>query len=156
MKERLHEQITNELRQVSRNDTTVITIALIVTLIFFGLAFGFAANAIDRNYDFSYSISTNSLSVFSSVIMFISLFVIVAINWFSIATLAKNKAQKVKLAENLAKLYQEENLGQYFGDTSINTFETRRTIYTAILGIIMGAAIVIPLATFIINIQEHL
>jgi hypothetical protein len=156
MKERLHDQITNELRQISRNDTTVITIALIVTFIFFGLAFGFAANAVDRNYGGTPVYGSTSVSIFASIIMFVSLFVIITINWFSIGTLGKNKAQKVKLAESLAKLYQEENLGQFIDNTSTSTLDTRRTIYTAILVIVSAAAIIIPLATYIVQIVENL
>ncbi len=156
MKERLHEQITNELRQVSRNDTTVIIITLIVTFIFFGLAFGFAANAVDINYGFQNNNRSYQVSVFSSIIVFVSLFVIAAINWFSITTLAKNKAQKIKLAEGVAKLYQEENLNQYYDNLSVNTFETRRNIYTAILAIITIAGIIIPVATYITQIVEKL
>jgi|WetSurMetagenome_2_1015567.scaffolds.fasta_scaffold74605_1 hypothetical protein len=154
MKERLHEQISNDLQQISRNDTTVLTVALIVTVIFFGLAFGFAANTVGYNYNFGGSTRTLTVSTFSSIVMFVSLFVIVAINLFSITTIKKNQAQKIKLAESLEKLYKEENLGSYFEGLSVNTFETRRNIYTAILGVILGAAVIIPLATFIVNVSQ--
>jgi len=154
MKERLHEQISTELRQVNRNDTTVLIIALIVTVIFFSLAFGFGANAIDTKYQYTSNTSTKSISIFSSVIMFVSLAVIIAINWFSIMTVNKNKAQKVKLAESLAKLYQQENLGGFIDGMSQNTFETRRNIYTAILSIILGASVIIPVASYIIRIAQ--
>jgi hypothetical protein len=153
MKERLHEQISNELRQISRNDTTVLTVALILTVIFFGLAFGFAASAIDYNY-LGGNTRTYSVSAFSSIVMFVSLFVIIAINWFSMVTINKNRAQKMKLAESLEKLYKEENLGGYFEGLSANTFETRRNIYAAILGIILGAAVIIPMATYILKIIQ--
>lgn len=154
MKERLHEQISNELKQISRNDTTVLTVALIITVIFFGLAFGFAANIIDRDYTFNGNSYIETVSTLSSIVMFVSLFVIIAINWFSIATINKNMKQKMKIAESLEKLYKEENLGVYYEGLSVNTFETRRNIYTAILGIILSAAAVIPLATFIIQIFQ--
>ena len=154
MKERLHEQISAELRQISRNDTTVLIIALVVTVIFFGLAFGFGASAIETDYDYQFNTSTRSVSVFSSVIMFVSLAVIIAINWFSLITINKNKAQKVKLAESLAKIYQEENMGGYAEGISQNTFETRRNIYIAILGIILAASVIIPLASYIIRIVQ--
>jgi heme/copper-type cytochrome/quinol oxidase subunit 2 len=154
MKERLHEQISTELRQISRNDTTVLVIALVVTVIFFGLAFGFGANAIDRQYGSIAGMRIDSVSVFASFIMFVSLAVIIAINWFSIVTINKNKAQKIKLAESLTKLYQEENLGGYAEGLSRNTFETRRNIYIAVLSIIMGASVLIPLASYIIRIAQ--
>ena len=154
MKERLHEQISTEIRQISRNDTTVLVIALVVTVIFFGLAFGFGANSITNNYSYQANTSTKSVSVFSSVIMFVSLAVIIAINWFSLITINKNKAQKAKLAESLAKLYQEENLGGFLDGMSQNTFEMRRNIYNAILGIILAASVVIPLASYIIRIAQ--
>jgi uncharacterized membrane protein YkgB len=156
MKERVHEQITNDLRQISRNDTTVIIIDIIVTFIFFGLAAGFAANTVQTHYGFATNEPTKSLSTLSTIIMFVSLAVVIVMNWFSLMTFSKNLAQKTKLAENLAKLYQEDNLNQYDSTIAVSSFKTRRSIYAAMLGILTSAAVVITIVIFINQLVTEL
>ena len=156
MKERVHEQITNDLRQISRNDTTVLIIDIIVTFIFFGLAAGFASAAVDTHYGFNSNEPTKTISTLATIIMFISLAVIIVMNWFSLMTFNKNLAQKTRLAENLASLYREENLNQYDSTIAVSSFKSRRSIYTAILAILASAAVIITIVIFINQLVTEL
>jgi cytochrome b subunit of formate dehydrogenase len=151
MKERIHEQISNELRQASRTDTTISVIAIVITFVMFGLALGFAFNTTRYNYGINYSSSNPSMNVvtYATIIMFVSLVAIVLINWFSILALSANKTRKTKLTENLMKLYQEEGLNQYYDDTISKGYEARRNLFTAILVTIAASGVIIPLVVFI-------
>lgn len=156
MKERVYEQISNELRQVSRTETTVTIIAIVVTFVLFGMAFGFASSAVDYEYDYLRDTSTMEFVVWSTAAMFISLIAIVVINLYTILALFSNKARKTKLTESLAKLYQEEDVTQYYAESVAKGYEARGNLFIAIIATIAALGIIIPLIVFINNIVEKL
>ncbi|MFA5309731.1 MAG: hypothetical protein WC370_09660 [Dehalococcoidales bacterium] len=153
MKEKIQEQITDDLKQASRTDTTITIIAIIVTFVLSGLALGFSYSTTNENYHYmtnSYTPEiTRFVQTYAVIIMFVSLAAIISVNWFSIAALFSSKKRKEGLAEKLAKLYQEEGLSQYIDDTNLTSYKSRRNIYAVILGSIASVGVILPLVVFI-------
>ncbi len=156
MKERVYEQITNELRQVSRTETTVTIIAIVVTFVLFGMAFGFANGAVAYEYDYLRDASTMEFVVWATAAMFISLIAIVVINLYTVLAIFNNKARKTKLTESLAKIYQEEGITQYSAESVAKGYEARGNLFIAIITTIAALGIIIPLIVFINDIVEKL
>ena len=156
MRERVYEQISNELRQVSRTETTVTIIAIVVTFVLFGMAFAFANSAVGYDYDYLRDTSTMEFVVWATAALFVSLIAIVVINLYTILALFNNKFRKTKLTESLAKLYQEEGVTQYSADSISKGYEARGNLFIAIITTIAALGIIIPLIVFINNIVEKL
>jgi uncharacterized membrane protein len=148
MKEKIHEQISSELKQASYNDATMTIIAVIVTLAFLGLALGFAFSTTQYGM-----YGDGSIKVHTTVIMFISLITAIIVNCFSIIALFNNNKRKIQLTESLLKLYQEEGLQQYYDNTGLKVYKARRNIFTTILATIGAAGTIIPLVVFIHQIM---
>jgi heme/copper-type cytochrome/quinol oxidase subunit 1 len=156
MKERVYEQISSELRQATRTETTVSIIGIVVTFVLFGMAFGFANGAVAREYDYLGDTSTTEFVVWATAAMFISLIAIVVINLYSIFAIINGKKRKVKLVESLAKLYQEEDVNQYDSDNITKGYEARSNLFIVILSTIASFGIIIPVIVFINEIVERL
>jgi uncharacterized membrane protein YcjF (UPF0283 family) len=156
MKERIHEQLENELKQASRTDTTITIIAIVVTFILFGVAFGFASTAVDYTYNFALDNSAMKLSVPATAAVFISLIAMVVIDMFVIFALRNNARRKIRLAESLAKLYQEEGASQYSPDDIAMGYKSRGNLFAIIIGTLAAFGIIIPLIVFINNLVEQL
>jgi hypothetical protein len=156
MKERVYEQITNELRQANRTETTVTIIAIVVTFVLFGMAFAFANGAVDYEYNLLYDSRAMEFVVWATAALFISLIAMVVINLYTILALVNGKKRKIKLAESLAKLYQEEGVTQYDSDSIARGYESRGNLFIAILTTIAALGIIIPLIVFINRIVEEL
>ena len=156
MKERVHEQLGNELRQASRSDTTIAIIAIIVTFILFGISFGFANAAVGYNYDFLTDNPRVKLSVSATAAMFISLIAMIVIDLYSIMALNNSKKRKAKIVENLARQYQGEGAAQYPVDDIVKGYQARSNLFTAILAALMSMGVILPLIMFIDKIVEEL
>jgi hypothetical protein len=151
MKERVHEQISTDLNQLSRMDTTVSIIAIVVTFILFGVCAAFAANSVDtmRTYTASSTQTTYELRVYAVAAMFIGVIAILVIDLYTIFSLRNNAAKKARLAESLAGLYQEDGLHQYSAENAIAGYNSRRGIFSVIIAVIGAISIIIPLIIFI-------
>ena len=156
MKDRVNEQLSNELRQASRSDTTVTIIAIVVTFILFGIAMGFAGSAVDYTYNFAQDNPVMKLSVPATAAVFVSLIVMVVIDLYTIIALNNSKKRKAKIAENLAKLYQEEGAVQYPVDDIVKGYQARGNLFTAILAALMSMGVILPVIMFINQIVEEL
>ncbi len=154
MKERVHEQLSNELRQASRSDTTISIIAIVVTFILFGIAMGFTGNAV--NYTYMLNSSTAKVSVPATAAVFVSLIVLVVIDVYSIIALNNSKKRKARIVENLARQYQEEGAAQYPVDDIIKGYQARGNLFTAILAALMAMGVILPVIMFINQIVEEL
>ncbi len=155
MKERVNEQLSNELRQASRSDTTITIIAIVVTFILFGIAMGFAGSAVDYTYNFATD-PVLKLSVPATAAVFVSLIVMVVIDLYTIMALNNSKKRKAKIAENLARLYQEEGAVQYPVDDIVKGYQARGNLFTAILAALMSMGVILPVIMFINQIVEEL
>jgi uncharacterized membrane protein YcjF (UPF0283 family) len=154
MKERVDDQLSNELRQASRSDTTISIIAIVVTFILFGIAMGFAGNAV--NYTYYLNSSTAKVSVPATAAVFVSLIVMVVIDVYSIIALNNSKKRKAKIVENLARQYQQEGAAQYPVDDIVKGHQARGNLFTVILAALMSMGVILPMVMFINQIVEEL
>ncbi len=156
MKERIHEQISHELRQATRLDMKIVVIDIVVSLILFFLAMAFASSTVGS---ITQSLTGGlgglvapraaTFNTAPTIIMFVFLLTILAINWFSIRVLLKNKKQRARLNEGLMKLYKEEMVDQYYDGSIFNSYETRYNLFAVIIGAIGAMSIIAPLVIFI-------
>ena len=164
MKEKILEQMGRELKLATRIDLVITVVAILVTLVFFGLAAMAAAGSVTTPFNLSglggglfggVSAPQNpSFSVSSTIIMFITLIIIFIINWYAIRTLLKNKAQRAKLNEGMMKLLKDETVDQYNDGTIYKSYETRYSLFTVIMGSVMALSIIVPLIIFIDKLTE--
>jgi len=155
MKERVHEQLSNELRQASRSDTTISIIAIVVTFILFGIAMGFAGNAVGYTYNYP-SDPRIKLSLPATAAVFVSLIVMIVIDLYTIMALNNSKKRKAKIVENLAGQYQEEGAAPYPVDDIVKGYQARSNLFTVILAALMSMGVILPLIMFINQVVEEL
>jgi hypothetical protein len=172
MKEKILEQIGKELKLAMRADLLIMVVGIVVTLIFFGLAAGSAAGTVTQTPNLSGLLGGLSgglggilgggasnpqppdFNISPTIIMFVTLIIILVINWYTIRTLLKNKAQRSKLNEGLMKLYKDEAVDQYNDGSIYKTYEARYSLYTVIMGSVMALSIIVPLIIFINKLTE--
>ncbi len=144
MKEHLHEQISSELKQNTRTDTIVVVVAIFLNLLFLGINSG-VAGAI-REIDYigpgAERTSVNSTAV---VIMVILMIVIVAINFFVLRIMARGKERRAKLMAGLMRMYQEEEMEQYYDGSIEKGYEARYNLFSAVIVSLGAVAVLIPI-----------
>jgi hypothetical protein len=149
MKERIHEQISYELKQAVRMDTITVIIALTVTLILFAAAAIFAAQTTGSIVGSMTGFKATTVNTAYTIIMWVIILGIVAINWYAVRTLLKHKKQRSKLNEGLVKLYKDEAMDQYYDGSIFKGYETRYDLYAVMLGVVGAISIITPLVIFI-------
>jgi hypothetical protein len=168
MKEKILEQIGKELKLAMRADLLIMVVGILVTLVFFGLAAGSAAGTVTQMPNLSglagglggilgggaSNLQPPDFNTSPTIIMFVTLIIILIINWYTIRTLLKNKAQRAKLNEGLMKLYKDEAVDQYNDGSIYKTYEARYSLYTVIMGSVMALSIIVPLIIFINKLTE--
>ncbi len=144
MKERLHEQISSELKQSARTDTIVIITAIFLNLLFLGINSGVAGAV--REYEYSNlgreTISTNITAV---IIMVILMAVIIAINFFVLRIIARGKERRSKLMAGLMKMYEEEGMEQYYNGSIEKGYEARYNLFSAVVISLGAVAVLVPI-----------
>lgn len=154
MKERIHEQITNELKQAMRTDTITVIVAIVVTLILFTVAVITAASTTGSIVGSFSGFKANSVNASPTIIMFVVILATAAINWFSVRALLNNKKQRGKLNEGLVKLYKDEGMDQYYDGSIFKGYETRYNLFAVMLIAVGAVSIIAPLVIFIEKIIE--
>jgi amino acid transporter len=154
MKERIHQQISHELKQATRLDVKIVIIGIVITLILFFMAMGFAASTVgsvtgELTAGLTRAPVTMSFNVSPTIVMFILIIAVFAINWFSVRALLNNKKERAKLTEGLMKLYKDEGVDQYYDGSIFKSYETRYNIFSVILAILGAVSIIAPLVIFI-------
>jgi hypothetical protein len=149
MKEKIHEQISYELKQAVRMDTITVIIGLTVTLILFAAASVFAAQTTGSIVGSMTGFRATSVNTANTVIMWVILVAIAAINWYAVQTLLKNKKERGKLNEGLMKLYKDEAMDQYYDGSIFKGYETRYNLFAVMLGAVASVSIITPLVIFI-------
>lgn len=144
MKERMHDQMSSELRQSARTDTVIVITAIFLNLLFLGINSGVAA--VVRETDYSglgrETISTNITAV---IIMVILLAVIIAINFFVLRMLSKGKERRAKLMAGMMKMYQEEGMEQYYDASVEKGYEARYNLFSAVVVSLGAVAVLVPI-----------
>jgi uncharacterized membrane protein len=155
MKERIHEQISNELKQANKSDLITIIITIIVTLILWGVAMGSAYGTVGTSF-MGLGGRQPEVSTLATIIMWATLLVIAAINLYAILALLKNKARRAKLNEGLMKLYKDEGMDQYYDGSIFQSYETRYNTYAVIVGAVGALSVVLPIVVFINQLVNNL
>jgi energy-coupling factor transporter transmembrane protein EcfT len=149
MQERIHEQISHELKQATRLDTKIAVIAIVVTLILFTIAMIFAFSTTGSITGILGGIKATVFNVAPTIIMFVSLLAIAAVNWYSVRTLLQNKKQRAKLTKGLMKLYKDEGVAQYYDGSIFKSYETRYNLFAIILTSVAAVSVIAPVVIFI-------
>jgi hypothetical protein len=149
MKERIHEQISHELKQAMRMDTITVIIGLTVTLILFAAAAVFAAQTTGSIVGSMTGFKATSVNTANTIIMWVIILAIVAINLYAVRTLLKHKKQRGKLNEGLMKLYKDEAMDQYYDGSIFKGYEARYDLYVVMLGAVGAVSVITPLVIFI-------
>ena len=149
MKERIHEQISHELKQAMRMDTITVIIGLTVTLILFAAAAVFAAQTTGSIVGSMTGFKATSVNTANTIIMWVIILAIVAINLYAVRTLLKHKKQRGKLNEGLMKLYKDEAMDQYYDGSIFKGYEVRYDLYVVMLGAVGAVSVITPLVIFI-------
>jgi heme/copper-type cytochrome/quinol oxidase subunit 2 len=149
MKERIHEQISNELKQAMRMDTITVIIAIVVSFTLFIAAMIFAASTTGSIMGSMTGFRATALNIAPTIIMFVIIIATVAIDWYAIRTLSNHKKQRGKLNEGLMKLYKDEGVDQYYDGSIFKGYETRYDLYMVMLAAVGAVSIITPLVMFI-------
>ncbi len=149
MKERIHEQISYELKQAVRMDTITVIIALTVTLILFAAAAVTASSTTGSIVGSMSGFRATSVNAASTIILWVFILAIVAINLYAVLTLLNHKKQRGKLNEGLMKLYKDEAMDQYYDGSIFKGYETRYDLYVVMLGAVGAVSVITPLVIFI-------
>ncbi len=158
MKERIHEQISQELKAATRADLVTMIVALVVIFTLSGLAFGFSfgtTGAIAGSLlGGAPGFMTRVFNTMPTIIMFVGLLAIFAVAWFSVRTILNNKKQRAKLNEGLMNLYKDEGVDKYYDGSIFKSYEGRYNLFSIILGVVGAVSIIVPLVIFFNNIIE--
>ena len=149
MKERIHEQISHELKQATRQDTAIAVIAILVLVFLFTISMVFAQGSTDTISGLLGLSQTTTISVASIIVMFVSIVATIAVICYSVCTLLKNKKQRAELNQGLVKLYKDSGIAKYYDGTIFKGYETRYNLFAAILIAVGAVSVIAPLVIFI-------
>lgn len=155
MKERIHEQISNELKQATKADLVTIIVTLLVTFPLAGVAVGTAFSSVSTSF-MSISGRTPEVSAISVVVFWFCIIAIVVINLYAVLALMQNKARRAKLNEGLMELYKDEGMDKYYDGSIFKSYETRYNTYAVIVGAVGALSVIVPLAVFINQLVNSL
>ena len=145
MKEKIHEQITGELKETTRTDTLVVITAILLNLLILGINSGVAAAI--RRYEWTEAegnvyvgINTNMI-----LIMLILIALVIVINVVVVRVLSRAKERRAKLTAGLLKMYQEEGMAQYYDPSIEKGYEARYNLFSVVVVSLGVVAILVPL-----------
>jgi hypothetical protein len=144
MKDRMHEQMSAELKQNTRTDTIVVITSIILNLLFLGINSGVASSVHEYEYNMS-NIRIENLNVTALVILVILFAMVIAINFFSLRIIAKGKERRARLMAGLMKMYQEEKTEQYYDSSIEQGYDARYNLFSAIILCLGAVAILVPI-----------
>jgi hypothetical protein len=155
MKDKILEQIGKELKLATHLDLVTMVVAVLVTLIFFGIAGGSAGGTAESMSGglaggiLGGATPKIAFQVTPTIIMFVALIAIVIINCYAVRTLMKNKAQRAKLNQGIVKLFKDETVDQYNDGSIYKTYETRYSLFAVIIMSVAAVSVIVPLVVFI-------
>ena len=144
MKDRMHEQMTSELKQNTRTDTIVVITAIILNLLFLGINSGVASAVHEYEYT-GPGLERTSINITALVIMVILFALVIAINFFVLRILSRGKERRAKLMAGLMKMYKEESMEEYYDPSIEQGYEARYNLFSAVVVSLGAVAILVPL-----------
>ena len=156
MKEKLIEQAGKELKLAAWVDLIIMVVAVVVTLHLGALAAmtaGLSAESISNPLSGAIpglaAAAKASFHVTPFIIMVAGLAAIVIINWYGIRMLMKNKAQRAKVTEGLARLLKDEAVDQYSDGSIYKSYENRYNLFSVVMGSVAVLAVITTVTIFI-------
>lgn len=153
MKERIHEQITTELKQAMRADTVTVVITITVSFLLLIAAAIFAAQSTGSIIGSMTGFRANSINTANTIIMFVMILATIAIDWYAVKTLLDHKKQRIKLNEGLMKLYKDEGVEQYYDGSIFKGYEKRYDLHALIIAAVGIVSVITPLVLFIDKVR---
>lgn len=130
MIEKIHEHIISELGQNTRTDTIFVLSAILLNLI--SLAVNSSLTGTSRE---------NSTYL---IVMLIFVALIIAINLVAILGLLKGKQTRSKLLNGLIKMYEDQNVKQYYDSTLVGNYNLRYNLFIFLVTFTGLISIIIP------------
>lgn len=134
-KSKVQEQITVELEQSAKTDSTVVRTAIGLNVIFLAVNSGVAAAASSGN------------SGGTTAILFVLIAVVAVINIVVARALFRGRDRRVSLTEKLGKLLveEEEGMEDVYDSSLIEGYKTRYDMFTTVVLTLGAAAIIVPI-----------
>jgi hypothetical protein len=133
MLKKLHDQITTELGQSSRTDTIFVVTAIVFNLVVLGINSALSNTAADEN------------TLQSNLIFFVFVLVTLLINSASLIALLIGRKTRNKLLSGIIKMYQDNQVDQYYPEELLQAYGTRYLLFAAVIVLLGLTAIVVPL-----------
>jgi hypothetical protein len=150
----IHRQISNEVKQANRLDTVIAVITIVISLILFTVAIIFAESSTGSITGILGGIKSTVFNTAPTIIMFVCILAIGAINWYAVSTLLNNKERRARFNRGLGKLYKDEDVSQYYDESIFKGYETRYNLLALITGAVGAVSIIAPLVVFIDKLVE--
>lgn len=130
MIEHVHNHITSELQQNTRNDTIFILAAILLNLITLAINSGMVEKS-----------RTDSTML---LVMFIFVGLLVLVNIVVIFGLLKGKQTRVKLLNGLMSMYRDQNVDKYYDETLLSNYSVRYNLFIMVVVCTGIIAVVVP------------
>lgn len=134
----VHNHIDQELRQIARTDTVFVIVAAFFNLIV--LAINSAVAGLTSSL-----LAEGDPVVASGLIFTILLASTVVISVMSLRALSSSKRTRQALMDGLVQMYEDAGVAKYYQASVIQNYATRYTVFSVIIGILGGLAVIIPL-----------
>ena len=134
--ERLHEHIIQELQQNSKSETVFVGIAVALNFLTMGI---------------NSALANNKDSAVSIAVLVVTMALVLVVNGVAFSGLSKGREAKIKLLSGLMKMYQDENVAQYYDISLLGAYKSRFTQY--LVGVIATgvASILIPIVILVVK-----
>ena len=149
MKEKIHEQISHELKAATRLDIIITITAIIVSLILFSVSMIFAQGTTDSIYGLLGLTQKTTVITASVIVMFVSVVANIAVVFCAVRALLKNKKLRAELNEGLVKLYKDSKVDKYYDGSIFKGYETRYNLFASMLIAVGAVSVIAPLVSFI-------
>jgi hypothetical protein len=142
MLKEIHDHITSELNQGAKTDTIFVITAIVFNLIVLGINSGIAGSASD---------SYNSDTLTQDIILVVFTLLLLLVNAISITALTVGKATRGKLITGLMTMYKDNEVDKYYDTDLLGNYNTRYTLFTAVIVCLGITAIIVPLIIRLTN-----
>ena len=129
----VHHHIDQELRQIARTDTVFVAVAVFFNLVVLGINSAVA------------DIATGEDPGASRLIFVILMLSTVAISAMSLRALMSSRSARQTLMKGLVQMYEDTGVAKYYQESLIQNYATRYLVFSVIIGILGGLAVIIPL-----------
>ena len=166
MKDKILEQVNKELKLGTRMDLVIMLVVVAVTLIFFAVAAGAADASVESSQSgislgglFGSGTTAPPTYTFNfawTIVCFVTLAVIIFINWGAISVLNKNRERRAAMNEGLARLLKDETLDQYNDGAIYKSYETRYNFFTMFMSAVAALSVIVTVIIFVNQVVTKL